>query len=389
VTGMAGFRAALLAGVLLVLAASPAAAQRYVAFGDSITDGVGDDESRPEEERGYTPRLENRLRDAGQPDAVVVDRGVGGENTAEGMSRIDDVLAEEGGDVLLLMEGTNDLTNRLSRETTMFNLAEMAQRAQNRGYQVVHATVIPRIPAASVDPENVLNQNLNQEIRDLAGRSGRRLVDNFYVFGAIPDVFSTHYWTDPNDHVGHPNARGYDEMAGAFFDVLTGADTVPPVPGPISPEHGARRVPASSEVRVDLWDFGAGIDVAATGLTVNGAEVEVQITGAGDRAQIFFTPAEPLSGVITIGLSTRDLATPANVFAGQIARFVIAGTSFLPGDIDLSGRVDGADLVEFGRAFGAVQGTGRYHPRADLDEDGDVDGEDLALLAVNFGRSSG
>lgn len=385
----AALRAALLAGLLLVLAASPAAAQRYVAFGDSITDGVGDDEDRPEEERGYTPRLENRLRNAGQPEAVVVDRGIGAERTPEGLARIDDVLAEEDGDVLLLMEGTNDISRNVSRETTMFNLGEMARRAENRGYQVVHATLIPRIPAANVDPENVLNQNLNQEIRDLAGRMGRRLVDNFYVFGAIPDVFSTHYWTDPSDRVGHPNAAGYDEMADSFLDVLTGADSVPPVPGLISPEHGARRVPAGSEVRIDLWDFGGGVDVANTSLTVDGDEVEAQITGAGNRAQIFFTSAEPLSGVVTVGLSTRDLATPANAFEGDVARFVIAGTTFLPGDMDLSGRVDGADLVEFGRAFGAVQGTGRYNARADLDEDGDVDGEDLAMLAANFGRSSG
>ena len=381
--------AAAVTSCLLATAAPPASAQHYVAFGDSITEGEGDDESRPEEELGYPPRLQSLLRDNGQPEAVVVNRGVGGENTAEGMSRINEVLDEEDGDVLLLMEGTNDITNRLSRETTTFNLGEMARRAENRGYQVVHATLIPRIPAANVDSENVLNQNLNQEIRDLAGRSGRRLVDNFYVFGALPDVFATHYWTNPIDRVGHPNATGYDEMADAFLDVLTGTDSVPPVPGLISPEHGAVRVPAGSEVRIDLWDFGAGVDVANTSLTVDGDEVEAQITGAGDRAQIFFTSAEPLSGVVTVGLSTRDLATPANAFEGDVARFVIAGTTFLPGDIDLSGRVDGADLVEFGRAFGAVQGTGRYNARADLDEDGDVDGEDLAMLAANFGRSSG
>jgi lysophospholipase L1-like esterase len=388
VTAAAPLRAALLAAVLLVLAAAPAAAQRYVAFGDSITDGVGDDETRAEDDRGYTPRLQNRLRDNGQPEAVVVDRGEGGENTVEGMSRINDVLDEEAGDVLLLMEGSNDISNRLSRETTMFNLAEMARRAESRGYQVVHATLIPRIPAAAVDADNVDNQNLNQELRDLAGRNGRRLVDNFHVFGAIPNAFATHYWTDPNDRVGHPNARGYDEMAGAFLDVLTGEDSVPPVPGPMSPEHGATRVPASSALRIDLWDFGAGIDLAATALGINGAEVAAQISGAGNRAQIFFTPSQPLSGVVRVELRTRDLATPANAFDGEIARFVIAGTTFLDGDLDRSGRVDGADLVNFARAFGARQGSSRYERAADFDDDGDVDGEDLAVLASNFGRAS-
>ncbi|MCI0345723.1 MAG: SGNH/GDSL hydrolase family protein, partial [Chloroflexi bacterium] len=337
---------ALLAAALLALAV-PAAAQRYVAFGDSITDGVGDDESIPEEERGYTHRLEVALRANGQPEAVVIDRGLGGENTVEGMSRINEVLDEEDGDVLLLMEGSNDITNRLSRETTMFNLAEMARRAQNRGYEVVHATLIPRIPDATVDGENILNQILNQELRDLAGRSGRRLVDNFHLFGVIPDVFATHYWPEPTDHVGHPNATGYELMANAFLDVLTADDEVPPVPGLMSPDHGARGVPASTVIQLDLWDFGAGIDVANTRLTLDGAAVAAQITGAGNRAQIFHTPPERLVGVVRVGLETRDLATPANSFDGEIARFVIAGTTFLDGDLDQSGRVDGADLVVF------------------------------------------
>ncbi|MCI0346359.1 MAG: GDSL-type esterase/lipase family protein, partial [Chloroflexi bacterium] len=356
--------------------------------GDSITLGVGDDASRPEEDRGYTPRLQNRLRDNGQPEAVVLNRGVGSERTPEGLLRIDQVLAQEGGDVLLLMEGTNDISREISRETTMFDLAEMARRAENRGYQVVHATLIARIPRANVDSDNILNQNLNQELRDLAGRSGRRLVDNFYVFGAIPDAFATHYWSEPTDHVGHPNALGYDEMAGAFLDVLTGDDAVPPVPGPMSPEHGARQVPPSGALRIDLWDFGAGIDLANTALTINDTEVAADISGTGNRGQIFYTPATPLRGVVRVGLRTRDLATPANAFDGEIASFVIAGTTFLDGDLDRSGRVDGADLVAFGRAFGALEGSGRYERAADFDRDGDIDGEDLAVLAANFGRSS-
>ena len=387
-TAPAPLRTLLAAAALLALAAPPAAAQRYVAFGDSITEGVGDDETIPEAERGYPPRLQAGLRENGEPEAVVVNRGVGAERTPEGLARIDDVLAAEDGDVLLLMEGSNDITRDISRETTLFNLAEMARRARGRGYEVVHATLIPRIPAASVDDENVLNQVLNQELRDLAGRVGRRLVDNFYVFGAVPDVFATHYWTAPTDRVGHPNAMGYDVMAEAFLDVVTDTDGVPPVPGLMSPEHGARRVSATPTLQIDLWDFGAGIDVAATVLTVDGTAVEAQVNGAENRAQIFHSVAEPLIGWVEIGLRTRDLASPANAFDGRIARFLIAGTTFLDGDLDESGRVDGADLVAFARVFGASAGSGRYDRDADFDDDGDVDGEDLAALAANFGRSS-
>ena len=75
----------------------------------------------------------------------MLNRGVGGEKTPEGLSRIDQVL-DEGGDVLLLMEGSNDISRNISIETTLFDLGEMARRAEERGLEVVHATVIPRIP---------------------------------------------------------------------------------------------------------------------------------------------------------------------------------------------------------------------------------------------------
>lgn len=379
---------AVLAAGLLVLGAAPAAAQKYVAFGDSITDGVGDSESVPEPERGYVPRLQNRLRANGQPDAVVVDRGVGAENTLEGLSRVNQVLDQEAGDVLLLMEGTNDISNQIPPEMTLANLQAMAQRAINRGYEVVHATYIPRIPLANVDSENVLNRRLNQEIRDLAGRNGRRLADNFHVFSEIPNVFLTHYWDSPEDGVGHPNAQGYDVMADVWLNVLIGNDEVPPVPGLTSPIHDARRVPSGSQVRVDVWDFGAGVDIAATRLTINGQPVDAEISGSGSRAQLFYVPSEPFRGVVRVGLETRDLATPPNAFEGDIFRFVTAGTTFIPGDFDQSGRVDGADLVYFGRLFGSSDGTTRYERRADFNSDGRIDGEDLAVFASNFGESS-
>jgi hypothetical protein len=35
----------------------------------------------------------------------------------------------------------------------VFNLEEMAQRAERRGMEAVHATLIPRIPSATTDPD--------------------------------------------------------------------------------------------------------------------------------------------------------------------------------------------------------------------------------------------
>jgi lysophospholipase L1-like esterase len=370
--------------VFLLCSGTLEAQTRYLAFGDSITLGTGDDPDR--EELGYPPRLENRLEGAGR-NAEVENHGLGGERTPEGVTRIDSVLAA-GGDVLLLMEGSNDISRNISIETTHFNLNTMALKAELRGLSVVHATVIPRIPRARVDPDNLLNQALNERIRHMAGIRGRDLADNFEVFGGISNLFSELYWDDPEDFVGHPNEDGYDEMAEVFFDVLTGADRVPPVTGIQFPRNGQRNVAATAVIEVDVWDFGAGVNAAATTLLVNGSNAGVTPTVEGRRALLRYAPAAPLQGVVTVGLRSADLASPANTVDKQISRFVIAGTEFLDGDLDEDGRVDGSDLVRFARGFGSRRGDGIYDADADFNSDNSIDGQDLAVLASNFGRAS-
>ncbi|MBZ0115324.1 MAG: SGNH/GDSL hydrolase family protein, partial [Thermoanaerobaculia bacterium] len=244
---------------LLTLGFGPVAAlaTEYVAFGDSITEGTGDDDPIV----GYPGRLQGLLRSSGLDDSVR-NEGFGGEKTPEGLSRLNSVL-DRGGDVLLLMEGSNDISVKISRETTLFNLGQMANRAETKGLEAIHVTMIPRTPRARVDADNLLNQRLIEEIRHLAGLNQRRVVDNFEIFGVQPDWFATLYSQAPTDYVGHPNAAGYDLMASTFFDVLTGVDSTPPVTGILSPWNGANNVKPASEINVELWDFGVGIDITS------------------------------------------------------------------------------------------------------------------------------
>lgn len=375
--------ALLLAGLL---ADRTQAQTAYIGFGDSITAGVGDDDLRTE--KGYTPRLEALLQGTGI-NAVVENHGVGGEDTVEGLARITGVLSEAAlsGDVLILMEGTNDINRGIPVETTRFNLNQMAERAENRGLSVIHATTIPRLPDAKFDPENITNTWLNQNIRDMAGRRGRKLADPFEVFSTTPDLYDRYYSQAADDRVGHPNAAGYDLLAQIFFDVIRNVDRVPPVTGLVSPAHGSREVSPNAAVTVDVWDFGAGIDVAATTLEING--VATGATPAGDTKKVTFTvqPPSPLAGLVSVGLTSRDLAAPANTVDREVFSFTIAGTQILTGDLDQDGRVDGADLLRFARRFGARLGESLYSPSADFNNDGIVDGQDLAVLANNFGRS--
>ncbi|HEY0557459.1 MAG TPA: GDSL-type esterase/lipase family protein, partial [Thermoanaerobaculia bacterium] len=235
------------AGLLCGLAATlpgPSGAQTagttYLAFGDSITAGIGDDPGRARP--GYPPRLQTLLVNAGV-NATVMNEGMPGEKTPDGLARIDSVLAlGKPGDVLILMEGTNDVTRAISLETTIFNLDTMAGRAEALGLTAIHATVIPRPPDDNKDADNLLTEQLNGRIRNLAGVRGRREGDPNAVFLTLPNLFGSFYSNDPADHVGHPNAAGYDILARLFFNVIQGIDAVSPVPGIISPTNGATNV---------------------------------------------------------------------------------------------------------------------------------------------------
>lgn len=378
-------RRALAAGCLVALcAATGANAQSptlYVAFGDSVTEGVGDEEGG-----GYPPRLEALLIARGR-NADVRNRGVAGETTVDGLARIDSVIAQ-GGDVMLIMEGTNDLPHNVSPETIAFNLDEMAKRVERAGMDAVIATVIPRSPIAHVDRENILTQQLAEVIRDLAGTSERELADPFEDFITTPNLYADYYSKDPDDPVGHPNARGYDKLARVFLDVLVGADTVPPVTGITRPQVGRTQVRPNVRIRLDVWDFGAGIDVQASEMLINGAVATgASREGNATRLRFEYTPPQPFTGLVQIGLRSRDRASPVNTVDRVVSSFRVA-TEALPGDVDEDGRVDGFDLVLLGRSFGATAAQVRYLPEADFNRDEVVDGDDLAILAMNFGEGS-
>lgn len=374
----AALTAASLAATLVALFPAPASAQTvYVAVGDSITAGSFDAPGGG----GYPARLEELLNARGVP-AVVENHGVPGETTAEALSRIGGVL-DGGGDVLLLMEGTNDIRT-LSPETIAFNIAEIADRAEAAGLDVVHGTIIPRTPASAYDGTNRGTGGFNGLVRELAWENGRNLADPFYVFfHQTPNAFTELYADN-----FHPNPEGYDLLAEVWADALTGRDEIPPVTGRVSPIDDQQATPANSQIRIDLYDFGTGIAVSSTRLLIDGEPVAATIAGDERRQTIRFTPPQPWSGVVFVGLEARDRATPPNERSGQLLQFVVEGASFLDGDIDRDGRVDGSDLVTLALSFGTQRGMAQFRGFADLNGDGRVDGEDLAILAANFGRRS-
>lgn len=375
-----------IAGALILGLFSPALAAartRYVAFGDSITEGFRTDElcacdsAECQQRCGYPVRLKNLLVAAGL-DVGVLNRGLGAERTPEGLTRLDSVLPE-GGDVLLLMEGSNDITRNISPETTLANLAEMAQKALMQGMETVHVTLIPRIPSARVDAENVLNENLARSIRDLAFSSERKLVDPFEVLSNTEDLFARYYFEDMIDPVGHPNSAGYQLLAETFYEALVGIDTVPPVVIEVSPADGSIDVAPLATVRVRLYDFGVGIDPESTALMINGQDVEVAKSGGDDWQDLVYKPQEILPPEVVVGVKSSDWQ--ANTMSREeLSRFQVVEDPPLP--CVPSTTTLCIDMVPGDRRF---QVTVHWFTAQDGGKEGDAETIELAPIGLRRG----
>ncbi len=366
------------------LGPSPAfAVGKVIAFGDSITDGRGDEEMRG----GYPPRLQEYLRANGSPDAVVVSAGVRGETTPEGADRIDGVL-KQGGEFIVIMEGTNDIFTGVSTETTVDNLKEMVSKARGAGIKPVLATIPPFWFRASVNRGNVFTIDLKNRLYEEAVNSKISLAQVFDAFWRNPDRNLDLYDDRFIDRIGHPNAAGHSLIAQVVGDHLADNDTAPPVVGGTVPEDGSDEVSPSSRINIRLYDFGTGVAVASSFILINGQQVQTFRSESGIRTEVAHNPATPLSGVVNVEVITEDRAASPNASQPFATRFTIAGTNLIRGDIDGNGRVDGQDLARLAFSFGLDSSHPDYRISADIDNNGLVDGEDLAILANNFGRSA-
>jgi lysophospholipase L1-like esterase len=189
----------------------------YMAFGDSITAGQGSSD-----DQGYRPRLQARLI-AFFGRGQVVNEGVFGTRSIAGQVRIDDSLYRARPAYTLIHYGTNDYNDTQAgcRNPpycyTIESLHNIILSVRGSRSLPVLSTIIPGNPS---NPDQQPQRNewvaaVNERIKALAQQERVPLADPHALFLREADPSGLFV-----DHV-HPNDRGYELMAEAFFQAIT------------------------------------------------------------------------------------------------------------------------------------------------------------------------
>jgi lysophospholipase L1-like esterase len=162
-----------------------------LAFGDSLTFGTGAGKGE-----SYPAILE---RNTG---LKVVNAGIPGEVSADGLARLPDMLEEVQPKLLILCHGGNDFLQRQDEGMTASNVRQMIQLARAKGIPVVLiATPKPGLPPSVPKFYGEIAAELKVPFEDGVLRSV--LIDNALKSDMV-----------------HPNGQGYAQVAAAVEKVL-------------------------------------------------------------------------------------------------------------------------------------------------------------------------
>lgn len=166
---------------------------KIVAFGDSITYGYG-----VSDEQNYPSQLSRLLQE------TVINAGVNGETTSEGLRRLPSVLEEHQPKILIIIHGGNDILRRQSLDRAKENIIQMIKLARKQNIHVVLVGV-PRVEILALKTDKIYHEiarELNVPLDDssleqILGDSSLKI-----------------------DHI-HPNAEGYTILANSLAELIT------------------------------------------------------------------------------------------------------------------------------------------------------------------------
>jgi lysophospholipase L1-like esterase len=165
-----------------------------LAFGDSLTEGVGAKNPTTE---SYPAVLAAMI---GQP---IINSGISGEVSSEGLVRLREELEEFEPDLVILCHGGNDLIRKLDQTSLKNNLKSMVSAIKASGADVV-LIAVPSFNVLAKVPD--LYEEVAEEFNIPIDTDSMRSIE-----------ISPQLKADPI----HPNVKGYRQMANAVYELLS------------------------------------------------------------------------------------------------------------------------------------------------------------------------
>ena len=221
---------------------------KIMAFGDSLTAGVvalpisGFVRLGLEIQNSYPIKLHGRLSQAYMAQTVTtINEGLAGELAAEALPRLQSALVRHRPDLVILMEGTNDLgAPAATDDAATVGIESMLGAIASAGADAILATVPPVRPSG-LGVHSALVGPYNNKLLSIAAIRGVPLVDVHALINngncarssaVVPTMFrdlrTVH---DSTPCVGvdniHLTVEGYELIADAFFDRIVELYDIP------------------------------------------------------------------------------------------------------------------------------------------------------------------
>lgn len=158
---------------------------KVLAFGDSLTLGYG-----VTPDKSYPSILGELLH------ATVINEGISGELSAQGLARLPLLLEQHMPDILVLCHGANDILRKQDLLQTKANLNQMVKMARDKGIYVLLVGV-PTVDILKFNVPSFYYEVAQENTIDIEDKSLKKIMDGENL---------------KSDKV-HPNEQGYDLMA--------------------------------------------------------------------------------------------------------------------------------------------------------------------------------
>jgi lysophospholipase L1-like esterase len=194
---------------------------RFLAFGDSVTVGI----ISTVNPAGTPPYLLRESPNDSYPSVLrqllsaryttqtltIINGGKGGERAVDGVGRASGLIDAERPDVVLLLDGYNDLgVGEAGIAPGIAAVNDIVKTARFRGARVFLATLTPPNVNATRGLSNSLITAFNDRLRAMARGENAVLVDLYEAMASQPDLYNS---ADGR----HPNEAGYRRIAETFF----------------------------------------------------------------------------------------------------------------------------------------------------------------------------